>query len=209
MSTASEGTASFDGDVGDANSVLLLVPSMEPADDECCAELLWRGDVEDKNVLSVTLTDSPDDRMAAWDVHADGQPAETAFVDVGDRTRSVAAKDASIEVPGRDITIETVSSPGDLTGMGMRVSEILSRWAGDGNEVVVCFHSLTALLQFVDLQRAFQFLHVLTARIDNVGATSHFHMDPTAHDERDINTLTSLFDAVVAFEDGEWTVRSR
>ena len=209
MSEAERVSTPIEEEIGDAGSLLVLVPSMDPGDDECCSELLAMGDVTDRDVLSVTLTDSPDDRMAAWDLYLDGEPNRTAFVNVGDPTRSVAAVAPSIDVPGRSVTVESVSSPGDLTGLGIKVSSVLSDWSDDGNDISICFHTVTALLQYVDLQRAFRFLHVLESRFDAIGAVSHFHMDPTAHDEREINTLTTLFDSVIELDDGEWRVRSR
>jgi len=202
---------SLRGETGDASNVLLLAPSMGEEGDEGCSRLLTVEPEESKDVLSITLTESPDDRLAVWRRHASGRPARTGFVNVGDPTRSVSADSGgSIELPGRDMTIETVSSPADLTGIGIKVSSFLSEWAEDGNSIVVCFHSLTTLLQYIDLQEAFRFLHVLTGRLEAVDAVAHYHMDPDAHDEREVNTLKALFDAVVEVDgDGEWTVRTR
>ncbi len=81
-------------------------------------------------------------------------------------------------------------------------------WAKNQNQTVICFHSLTALIQYADLQRVFRFLHVLTARIDLIDAVAHFHMDPGAHDAQTRNTLVQLFDAVINIgEDGEQTIK--
>jgi hypothetical protein len=107
-------------------------------------------------------------------------------------------------------SLETVSNPGDLTGIGITVSEVLQQWSASDEPIVSCFRSLTSLLQYADLQTAYKFLHVLTGRFETAGVRSHFHLDPGAHDDQTVNTLTSLFDAVVRVgDDGEWSVRTR
>jgi hypothetical protein len=208
MSQVQGMAAPFGADISDANAILLLVPSMDPADDEGCVHLLDGDSIENKNVLCVTLTDTPDDRMASWRVHMEDQPAKTAFIGVGDPARSAAATNGSVHDPQQAIQIESVSSPGDLTGLGMRVTQLISEWKDNENDTVLCFHTLTSLIQYVDIDRVFRFLHMLTARFDVGNTVGHFHMDPTAHDEREINTIKTLFDAVVEFRDGEWVVRS-
>lgn len=204
-------------DLGDASNILLLASTMDSRTDEGCARLLTP-DVEDADgdegtaALSITLTESPDERLAAWRPHTGPDDHdELGFVSVGETTRSAAAQSpGDVGLPGLDMTVETVSSPADLTGMGIKISEIISEWAGDGRRIVVCFHTLTTLLQYVDVQDAFRFLHMLTGRLKSVGATAHYHMDPAAHEEREVNTLKAVFDAVVEFDDdGEWVVRTR
>lgn len=73
----------------------------------------------------------------------------------------------------------------------------LSEWHGDGNRVVVCFHSVIALLQYAVVRRAFKFLDELTSRLARANAVAHFHLNPGALDEQTINRLLPLFDAVV------------
>jgi hypothetical protein len=130
-----------------------------------------------------------------------------AVVLAGEATRSAAGAASLDDGPSPRIT--TVSSPGDLTGLGIEISEQLEAWADDGNQTVVCFHTLTTLFQYVDLEPAFQFLHVLTSRVRIADARAHYHVDPAAHDERELNTMRTLFDAVVAPSDDGWTVRTR
>lgn len=202
----------FEDELSDASNVLLLAPSIGDAGDEGCRHLLDLGSGAEADVLCVTLTDSPDNRRALLEMDREQTGVDkTGFVAVGDTTRSVATETAGdIGLPATGVSIETISSPADMTGIGMKVSTFLNDWAADGNRVVVCFHSLTTLLQYVDLRDAFRFLHLLTGRLKAVDATAHYHMDPAAHDEREVNTLKSLFDAVVeADENDEWTVRTR
>jgi archaellum biogenesis ATPase FlaH len=132
------------------------------------------------------------------------------MVSVEDSTRSVAsASSGGSELMGANKPIETVSSPNDLTGLGIRITEFLADWEDNDNRTVVCFDSLTALLQYVELETAYEFLHILTGRMAALDAFAHFHMDPDAHDQQTIESISTLMDAVVRTEDGEQIVRTR
>lgn len=212
MTAAEVAAADLSATVGGASNVLVLVPSLDHNESDACSRLLAVAPPAETIALSVTVTQSPDDRLEAWRSNVGAElPAKMGIVDVGGTSRSAAA--AVVAVPesvGEDIRIETVSSPADLTNLGIRVSTYLSEAAGRDEQVVMCFHSLTPLLQYVDLQRLFRFLHVLTGRVAAVDGLAHYHMDPTAHDEQTLNTLKTLFDAVVEFEDdGTWVVARR
>lgn len=192
------------------SSVLLLAPSLDAATDDACFDLLSPAPPRDQDVLWVTYTRSPDACIEDWLARAGERPANLQFVSVGETTRSASASSPTGPAPGGgDEFVETLTSPGDLTGLGITLSEVLERWEGDGNPVVACFDSLTALLQYADLQTVYKFLHVLTGRFDAAGATAHFHLDPDACDQQTVSTLTSLFDTVIERDDDGWTVRSR
>ncbi|KPN29628.1 hypothetical protein SY89_00342 [Halolamina pelagica] len=196
-----------------ANSTLLLNSSF--AGEENCTELLHPEAAADTNVLWVSFTKSPDQQLRRWREHADGQPAEMGIVSVEDSTRSVAADTGAgatggPSLPETNAPIETVTSPNDLTGLGIRITEFLTEWAENENQTVVCFDSLTALLQYVELETAYEFLHILTGRLATVDAFAHFHMDPEAHDDQTIEILTGLMDAVVEVDEaGIQNVRTR
>jgi len=192
----------------DESSILLLSPPMQSATDETCLDLLAQDDPERENVLWVTFTRSPDSCIQDWQGHVGDHPANLRFISVGDTLRS-ATGTATTTGTSANAVIETLSNPGDLTGLGIQISEVLQQWQDNDNMTVACFHSLTSLLQYADVQTVYKFLHVLTGRFNTAGVTAHFHLDPGAHDDQTINTLKSLFDAVAEFDDGEWDVRTR
>lgn len=179
-------------------NVLVLSATTDGAADACCAErIVPAAGGRSRSALLVSLTDSPDRRVDAVLGHASGRPANLGVV-CCDETRSAAAASGGNDGPGfaPGPWLATVSSPGDLTGLAVRVEQALSAWADDAGSVEVCFHSLTALLQYVDERAAFRFCHALTRRVASSGASSHFHLDPDAVDDRTVKTLTSLFDRV-------------
>ena len=94
--------------------------------------------------------------------------------------------------------VEYVSSPADLTGIGIGVSEQLRRFAqSDVEQTRVGFYSLSTLLMYAELETVFRFLHVLTGRIDSLDGVGLFAIDPTTHDEGTVNTLKQLFDGMI------------
>jgi hypothetical protein len=209
-------TKGYDGDgrfqkyVECGDSVLLLAPSLDAATEQTCLDLLTLDDPREESVLWVTYTRSPDSCVQDWLNTAGERPRNMRFVSVGETMRSASAQargDGSRRTGSE--TIETLSSPGDLTGLGIKLSEILKEWNDTDGRTVACFDSLTALLQYADLQTVYKFLHVLTGRFETADVTAHFHLDPEACDSQTTSTLTSLFDTVVEFDDGEWTIRSR
>lgn len=193
-------------ELGDATNTLFLSPPLDPHTDETCMELLQVTDLQAETVLSVVFTQSLTDRSNSWKRYVGTPAAEAAFIDVGQTTRSAPAQRLSTLFG--PVTIDTVRSPTDLTGLGIAISDQLEAWRRDGNQIVVCFHSLTVLLQYVDVERAFRFLRELTEWMNTVDAVAHYHLDPDAHDEQTLDALVPLFDAVIRVaEDGECTVR--
>jgi KaiC/GvpD/RAD55 family RecA-like ATPase len=106
--------------------------------------------------------------------------------------------------------VRYTSSPVDMTGVGIKLSETLESFYG-GYEVErtrVMLHSLSTLLMYSDLQTVFRFLHVFTGRVQSVDGLGLFCIDATAHDDQTMNTLTQLFDGIVTTEeDAEPSVR--
>lgn len=213
MSRVGRHRSTIHDELGAGANVLLLAPTMDPVGEEACGRLLDVPSADGLVYLSVTLSQGPDDRLNVWRSHVSKEPPRrSGFVTAGDQIRSGAAFDGGTpsDVGPDDARIESVSSPADLTGLGMKISDLLEDLADGTQQIVVCFHTLTILLQYADLQKAFRFLHVLTGRMSAVGAIAHYHMDPSIHDERERNTLTTLFDAVMELDDeSEWQLHTR
>lgn len=184
-------------DIGEARNVLLCAPSLSGDEQGACTDLLLAGDPTTTSVLWVTFRRDARACVDQWAAHTDDPPRDAAVIAVGDTGEAVDVEWA---------TVETVSSASDLTGLGIEIGEFLSDWDGD---LVVCFDSLTAMLQYVDLQTAYEFLHAVTGQLYAAGARAHFHIDPTAHDDQTVDSLASLFDAVVTLGGGEPAVRKR
>ncbi|MFD1586223.1 hypothetical protein ACFR9U_04460 [Halorientalis brevis] len=186
--------------LGDAANILLGAPSMSQGTEGVCVDLLAQGPSEDASVLWVSFRKSASQCLAEWRGEHDVDPGSYGVIVVGDTAGT--EDDGEVE-PG---AVQHISNPSDLTGIGIKVGEFVS---GRSGQIVVCVDSLTALLQYVDLETAYEFVHALTGQLYSAGAVSHFHVDPTAHDRETIDTLLSLFDASVDLSDGDVDVRTR
>jgi archaellum biogenesis ATPase FlaH len=116
----------------------------------------------------------------------------------------VSPADLDTDLP---VTVETVSDASDLTGIGINVTQLVKQAADSENPTVVCFDSLTPLLQYVDAERCYRFLDVTTSRLSKVCAVSHAHINPRAHDDQTVQQLTTVFDTIIEHDGDDWAVR--
>lgn len=192
--------------VGDAPNVLLVGELLSPAENGLCTTLL--GASRPANLVLVTLTQSPDERLEVCRRHLGRLQDRTAVVNVGDPVRS---NDGGGGTTGGDgsIVVESVADPTDLMRIGITISRQLAEFEDDDLPTLVCFHSLTALLQFVEDRRSvFRFIHTLRGRVRAAGARAHYHLDAQAHDDQVVALLRPLFDVTLQFDE-EGGVSSR
>lgn len=173
----------------EAENVLVLSSETDQRSERACAKHLHVPGGDAEAVVFVSITESPEKRVQILRNHARRPPARVGVICAGESGRG-----RSDSLQG--VAIRTVENPGDLARLGVGISDALSSWS-DQHPTTVCFHSLTSLLQFVELSRVFRFLYTLGGRVAASGARAHYHLDPEAHDEQAVATLRPLFDSVV------------
>jgi len=181
-----------------ATNTLVCAPPMSghAGGGNYCTELLTRWDATD-SVLWVTYTRSPSTCVQA--VRTSGiEPSSLSVITVGETPME---DDGSLS----SVSVDSVSTPSDLTGLGITLSQRLS----ERDDVAVCFDSLTAVLQYVELETLYEFLHAVAGQLHAADALAHFHLDPSAHDRQTVDALSSLFDAVVHVRNGDRAIRTR
>lgn len=145
-------------------------------------------------------TKKPADKMAAWfrTTRPDEEAWRLSFVDCSGRRTRISRN------RGTDLAdLRTVSNPGDLTGIGIELTGILRGWHRDSvTDPRVGLHSLSTLLMYADIKRIYQFLHVVTTRIETVGGVGVFTMDVSPRGEAD-DVLKQIFDALVEVREGD------
>ncbi|WP_435097484.1 RAD55 family ATPase [Halarchaeum sp. P4] len=154
-------------------------------------QLLARGARESEGSVVVTSRNPAEDVTDAYRDALDGDE-DLGYFRVIDcvSSRSGASVDGA--------RVHEVSSPGDLTGIGIEFSEIArDAEAADIERLRVGFDSLSPLLMYVDLQRLFRFLHVFTSQIQSRDWLGLFAIDPDSHDQQEVNTISQLFDGMI------------
>jgi hypothetical protein len=180
----------------DRSSTLVLTPS------KTTLAGVWEGvrridDLESSNVLLVVYGHDPGAVRDAWHDRIDEVPARLGVVGVGASERS--GDGDPVSATGSDV-LTTVRDPADASDLGIAISLYLQDWATDDAPTMLGLHSLTAMLDHVDEETTFRFLHVLGRRLADTETNSRFHLDPTVVDERTIRTLRPVFDDVVEWE---------
>ncbi|MBU3965964.1 MAG: recombinase RecA [Euryarchaeota archaeon] len=96
-------------------------------------------------------------------------------------------------------SIKIASSPGDLTSIGVRISEFSEEFYMKKNIKNHQLHinSLSTILMYSNTQIVFRFLHVFTRRIKETGAIGIYDIDSGMHDEQTIATLKQLCDGLI------------
>jgi|APHM01.1.fsa_nt_gi hypothetical protein len=186
------------GQFEDATAALVLTPP--GGDPGVCPRLLVGAADGEMDLLRVAYRD-PGRVVEEWPTHLADPPENARLVAAGRAAAAVEASDI-------DHGVETVP-PADLTAVGVRTTELLDRWSTTDRQSVVCLDSVTDVLQHVSFETAFRFLHVFTNQLAAVDAVGHVHLDPTAHDDRTVQRVMELFDAVVEHDDDGVEVRTR
>ncbi len=96
-----------------------------------------------------------------------------------------------------------VSSPVDLTGISVRVNDLLERfWMKKQiKKVRIVIESLSTLLMYSNIQTVFRFLHVFTGRVRSAGAVGVYTVEEGMHDPQAITTLKQLVQGVVEIKE--------
>lgn len=177
----------------DRSSTLILTPS------KTTLAGLWEGvrrldDLERSNVLLVVYGHGPAVVRDGWFDYVDEAPARLGVVGVGVSDRETGGETVSSE--GSDVLVG-VRDPVDVSDLGIAISLYLQDWATDDTPTVLGFHSLTDMLDHVDVETVFRFLHVLNHRLANTETTGQFYLDPSVVDEPTVGTLRPVFETVI------------
>ncbi len=191
----------LDAEVEPGTNILLTGPPLS-GKRALCLDLLASGTEDGQGSIIVTTKDSADRMLEQFADRTSYESRPVAVVDC-------VTKQQGDEVPERN-RVKYASSPVDMTGIGIQLSEFLQAFYQDRNitQNRVMLHSMTTLLMYSDLQTVFRFLHVFTGRVQSVDGLGLYCIDETAHDQQTLNTLKQLFDGVVEMqEEGEPIVR--
>lgn len=106
--------------------------------------------------------------------------------------------------------VQRVSSPGDMTGIGIGITKCFDRLHEVGiDEGRIALTSLSTMLTYSDQQTVFKFCHVLSSRIDSAEFLGAFTIDSSAHEEQTLQVIKQAFDGVVEIRESDGTREAR
>lgn len=184
-------------DAATAPSLLLLAEDGDDGEHAVCLDLLTAGGSTD-TVLTVSLDESPGRQLAKWERENVPRPENFVLLAVGGWE--------GVDVPA-DVHTETITNHRDLPRLGIKLTDLVSEHVEetDGG-LAVCFDSLTTLLQYLDAELVFRFIHTFQSRIASYDVRVHYHLDPTRVEQETVMTLRVLFDTVLELDGGEFRV---
>ena len=192
-----------DGVVDPGTNLLFTGPPMTGKRD-IALDVLAEGSRRGEGAIVVTTKDGADRVLSDYADRAADDPL-LGVVDCVTRQQGMSGTELD------DDHVRYASSPVDLTGIGIELSDLLREFYDERGRTQnrVLLHSLSTLLMYSDLQTVFRFLHVFTGRIQSADALGLFVIDSTGHDQQTLSTLKQLFDGVVEVEETDGERRHR
>jgi len=191
-------TPSFDVEFVEGTSALVSGEAREArtAFYDAVADGIASGDA----AIVIATNDSPEHVVSAL--------RERTTVDA-DRLAIVDATGEGEDGVVDGVTVRAVGSTGDLTGVSLAFAKQLQlledRQVAD--RVRVGLDTVSTLLMYAEVQTVFRFLHVFTSRLGSTDLLGLFTLTPDMHDEKDVNTVRTLFDTETRVDGGEISLR--
>jgi KaiC/GvpD/RAD55 family RecA-like ATPase len=164
---------------------------------ELALDVLATGSRAGEGAIVVSTKDSADKILEQYASYVD----DVDEIDIG--IVDCVTKQRGVGNVRDDPRVKYASSPVDMTGIGIKLSEFLEEFYSvrghERNRILL--HSVSTLLMYSDLQTVFRFLHVFTGRVQSSDGLGVYVIDSTAHDDQTMNTLKQLFDAIVEVSD--------
>jgi KaiC/GvpD/RAD55 family RecA-like ATPase len=178
-----------------ATNILVLAPSLTYAD--MIAFKLARPDPGEWTIVMST-----DERASDVVDSFKRQGASKSQIGVID-----AITKSSVPNVGDTSKIKFVTSPMDLTGMGIkfsRMAEDMWKESVDADPpgplpppVRFCINSLSTLLMYTRLEVIYRFLHVITARVKKLEGVGIYVLNSESFDDKTLSTIKQLMSMIV------------
>ncbi len=180
------------GGIRKGSNIMLIGPPMS-GKEVILYYIMYYGAAKNENaVITVTTRESATNILEWFKEHKLVLPlARIGIVDCVTKTLGGAAVENE--------NIKIASSPVDLTGIGVKISQFFEEYYMKKNirKTQLHINSLSTILMYSNIQTVFRFLHVFTGRIKATGALGIYTIESGMHDEQSIATLKQLFDGMI------------
>jgi KaiC/GvpD/RAD55 family RecA-like ATPase len=179
------------GSIREGTNLMMIGPPMSRKD-ELLDAILAHNLGPDNGVIIVS-TREPGERILEWFTGQgiDLSEANIGVVDCVTKTLGMGASDTA--------RIKRASSPVDLTGIGVKISQFFEDFFVKKNlgKIRLSINSLSTILMYSNLQTVFRFLHVFTGRVKAANGFGLYVVEDEMHDAQTIATLKQLFDGLI------------
>jgi hypothetical protein len=156
---------------------------------------------ESTNLLVVSAARSMRDVVEEWRRRAGALPDAFGLITYAEFERSASTsatgQPSRKPLPGGNLTVTSMSDPGDLRRLGTAVTLYLDDWVDTDRETLVYVDALGPFIDANDAESTFQFLHLLVQSAAQLDADVVVGVDPSTTADRTLNTFRPLFDRVV------------
>jgi len=179
------------------SNIMMIGPPMS-GKETIINDIIYKGLNSGESAVIVT-TKEPGENVIDWFNYNNLEiPLENlGIVDCVTKTLGVPSSETS--------NIKRASSPVDLTGIGVKISQFFEYFWMKKNirKTRLCIVSLSTILMYSNIQTVFRFLHVFTGRVKAQGAIGIYVVEEGMHDTQAIATLKQLFDGVLEIKQKE------
>ncbi|MFB6282000.1 MAG: hypothetical protein ABEH40_08275, partial [Haloferacaceae archaeon] len=175
-------------------AVLLAGPALS-GKRELLLSLLASGGADGRGTVFVTTRRDGDATARA--LAERGVP--TDLISVVDCVSRGSSFDRVRDAPGR----RYVADPGDLTGIGIAVTEFLREHRRHGRTPWFACHSLSTTVMYADVRAVFRFLHVTLGRVRDADGIAVAALDGATVSDADRAVLAQPFDGLLEVRERE------
>ncbi len=185
-------------EIGGTGSTLVLAPPGSPGANNARVHFHSVGDV----VIFVTTNVEArlrllQEQFASW-------PAWTVVITTKDNP--LEGLD-DIDLSNVPLEVVKLDKGLGLARLGQTISKVVEEQNTPNEKISVEFDILPEIVSTFELQQLFQFLHLLTSRLDRVGALSHYYFDPKSKSKPTMNLLEELFDLTIRTDEATFRTK--
>ncbi|HEX7628275.1 MAG TPA: ATPase domain-containing protein [Candidatus Methanoperedens sp.] len=186
------------GGIKKGSNIMLIGPPMS-GKEAILNHIMYNGVVQNENAIITVTTRESAAHILEWfkENNLNLPMSRIGIIDCVTKTLG----GASIE----NENIKIASSPVDLTGIGVKISQFFEEFFMKKNtqKIQLYINSLSTILMYSNIQTVFRFLHVFTGRIKAAGALGIYVIESGMHDDQAIATLKQLFDGMIEIKSAE------
>lgn len=180
------------GGIKKGSNIMLIGPPMS-GKKLILNHILYHGTFQDDSAVIKVTTRYPASHVFEW-FEENNLSLPSSKIGIVDCVIKTLGKEA-VETEN----IKIASSPVDLTGIGVKISQFFEEFFMKKKLRKIQLHvdSLSTLMMYSNIQTVFRFLHVFTGRIKSAGALGIYLLEEGMHEEKDVVTLKQLFDGLI------------